>query len=134
MRGSRSALVAAALALPLLLAGCTSQGLQTPSFDDHQGTTVWNHGTGDPVDFSGPTEDGSTFRSTAQRGEVLVVNFWYADCNPCNGEAPVLASVAKQYAAKGVRFVGIDTQDGRAQAQAFQRKYGTSYPSTGRTA
>ena len=50
---------------------------------------------GDPVVFEGVTETGETVSSDDYRGEVLVVNFWYAACGPCIVEAPLLEEVGK---------------------------------------
>lgn len=118
-------LLVPALAAALLLTGCTSQGSQVQEVD---GTTQWKHPSV-VVDFAGPTSAGSTFRSVDQRGHVLVVNFWYEGCGPCNAEAPVLRSLSQRFANDGVQFVGINTEDGRAGAQAFERQYGIAYPS-----
>lgn len=113
-------LVAASLAL----AGCAEQGSQA----DDGGTGVagvdqWKRPTTAPVRFSGPTVDGSTFRSVAHDGSVLVVNFWYAGCGPCQVESPGLVKVAKSFAGKDVQFVGINTSDNAATAQQFERQY-----------
>lgn len=125
---SRRALLAPALAALLLLTGCTEAGVQAPTHDV-DGVQEWEHPTGGPIDFSGPTVDGSTFRSTAMRGHVLVVNFWYAACGPCNGEAKTLTALADRFESDGVRFVGINIRDGAGDAAGFERKYATPYPS-----
>lgn len=65
----------------------------------------------------------------ARRGDVVVLNVWYAACAPCRAEAPDLAEVSAEYADRGVRFLGINTRDDAAGAQAFQRTYGIEYPS-----
>ncbi len=118
-------LLVPALAAALLLAGCTSQGSDVQEVD---GYTQWKRPS-IVVDFSGPASDGSTFRSVDHRGDVLVVNFWYEGCPPCNAEAPVLKSLSERFADDGVQFVGINTEDGRAGAEAFERQYGIGYPS-----
>ena len=127
----RRALLAPAIAVLLLLTGCTEAGVQVPTPPDRHGGGVeeWTRPSGKPIDFSGPTGDGSTFRSSAQRGHVVVVNFWYKACGPCNAEAKTLTAAAKQFEAKGVRFVGINTEDDAANAESFERMYGTPYPS-----
>lgn len=122
----RRALIAPALAALLLLTGCTEPGLQGTT--DDTGVTEWKDPT-TPVVFSGPTSDGSAFRSKDHLGDVLVVNFWYAGCAPCNAEAPVLQALATQYGEKGVQFVGVNIEDERANAQSFERRYKVPYPS-----
>lgn len=114
-------LVAASLAL----AGCTETGSQADGDGTNPipGIDQWKKPTTEPVVFSGKTADGSTFRSTAHRGSVLVVNFWYAGCGPCQVESPSLVKVAKSFAGKDVQFVGINTSDAAATAQRFEQQY-----------
>jgi peroxiredoxin len=129
----RRALPAAlALTTAVLLSGCTQQGWQSPS----DGTTIsgtgveeWQHPTTPPVRFSGPTTDGGTFRSADHAGQVLVVNFWYAGCAPCQAEAATLKTLADQYTGKGVQFVGVNVRDEAGEAKPFEEKFGVPYPS-----
>jgi thiol-disulfide isomerase/thioredoxin len=57
------------------------------------------------------------------------VNFWYAGCGPCIAEAPDLERVAKDFAGKGVQFVGVNIRDEAGEAQSFARQHAVSYPS-----
>lgn len=84
---------------------------------------------GEPVVFSGETEDGSTFSSDSIRGEVAVVNFWYASCGPCRIEAKDLESVWKKHEGDGVKFIGVNIYDAADTAKAFAEEYGITYPS-----
>ncbi|MCU1473499.1 TlpA disulfide reductase family protein [Amnibacterium sp.] len=123
---------ALALGAALLLSGCTQQGWTSPSDGrtiDGTGVEEWQHPTSAPVSFSGPTTDGSVFRSSAHKGEVLVVNFWYAGCGPCQTESPTLTTLAEQYTGKGVQFVGVNVRDEAGEAKPFEEKYGVPYPS-----
>lgn len=80
-------------------------------------------------DITGTTLDGSAFRLADHRGEVVVMNVWASWCAPCRAEAPDLAAVARQFADKGVTFVGIDTRDSTPTAQSFITRFGIPYPS-----
>ena len=62
-------------------------------------------------------------------GQVLVVNFWAGYCAPCRVEAPELEKLSTKWADKGASFVGVNTYDEPATAQAFARTYGVTYPS-----
>jgi thiol-disulfide isomerase/thioredoxin len=129
----RAVPAALALAVAVLLTGCSQQGWSSPSDGSSDiagtGVTEWKHPTTAPIDFSGPTVDGGTFRSADHRGEVLVVNFWYAGCGPCQAEAPTLRSLAEQYQGKGVQFVGVNVRDEAGEAKPFEQKYKVPYPS-----
>lgn len=134
--------VAAALAavLALATAGCSAQDQlseQARAGDsksyvagDGSVTELAADRRGDPVDLAGPaTGDAGTIDVTRWRGDVVVVNVWYAACPPCRAEAPDLARIAAEYAGDGVHVVGVNTEDSRATAEAFERQFGIGYPS-----
>lgn len=84
---------------------------------------------GEPLEFSGETYEGEPFSAAEQRGEVLVLNVWYASCPPCREEAPDLQAIHEEYAEQGVQFVGINVRDTAGPARAFEETYGITYPS-----
>jgi thiol-disulfide isomerase/thioredoxin len=63
----------------------------------------------------------------AYKGHVLVVNFWASWCGPCVREMPALADLSRQYAGKGVQFVGIGV-DSKQNVESFLRKVPVDYP------
>jgi cytochrome c biogenesis protein CcmG/thiol:disulfide interchange protein DsbE len=64
------------------------------------------------------------------RGRTVVLNFWASWCEPCEGEAPILDQVARQYRGSGdVVVLGLDVQDLTDEALRFAREFGISYPS-----
>ena len=81
-----------------------------------------------PVDFTATTMDGDRISAKSLRGEVVVINFWYAGCPPCRAEAKYLNSVHEQYAADDVQFIGVNVRDEAGTAKAFERKFGVDYP------
>jgi thiol-disulfide isomerase/thioredoxin len=83
-----------------------------------------------PVAVRGTTLEGQPVALSAYRGKVVVLNVWGSWCPPCRAEAPALEAAAQQLASQGVQFLGINTNDpDAAQALAFQKKFGVSYPS-----
>lgn len=78
---------------------------------------------------AGTTLDGRRLDLADYRGKVVVLNFWASWCPPCRDEAPGLAQLARDTAARGVRFVGIDLKDDLANARAFVATHKTPYPS-----
>src|SRR5262245_35219116 len=47
--------------------------------------------------------DGGSFSLAAERGHVVVLNFWATWCGPCRREAPILSRLHRD----GVRVVGL---------------------------
>jgi thiol-disulfide isomerase/thioredoxin len=78
---------------------------------------------------SGTTLTGAKFSLAAQRGNVVVLNFWGSWCAPCRREAPTLAALAQHFKDAPVRFVGDDVQDAPANAAAFEQTFDVGYPS-----
>jgi len=79
--------------------------------------------------LSGQSLDGHDLSTADYAGDVLVVNAWASWCTPCQLEQPELVDVAKRYASRGVRFLGIDHMDQDAAAKAWVQSYRVPYPS-----
>ena len=54
--------------------------------------------------------DFPKFKDSA-KGQVLVLNFWATLCGPCVAEFPELVAIDAKYRDKGVKFVGITSDD-----------------------
>lgn len=54
------------------------------------------------------TRDGDAIATSDLLGKPMVVNVWYASCQPCRKELPAFAAAHRQFGEQ-VRFVGIDT-------------------------
>ncbi|MDD9206133.1 TlpA disulfide reductase family protein, partial [Georgenia sp. 10Sc9-8] len=126
---------AGAVALLLGLAGCGAGG-------DLPDSTGAGYQAGDgsfstwpaaerrgPVELSGTTYDGAELDLASWRGDVVVLNFWYAACPPCRAEADDLAAIQQDYEDDGVQFLGINPRDDVGTAQAFERTFEVPYPS-----
>ncbi|BEP12605.1 TlpA disulfide reductase family protein [Acidothermaceae bacterium B102] len=121
---TRSLRTALAVVCALALAGCSS-GSGT---GDAQVTYAPQHRKAAP-DLAGATLKGATFSLAAQRGHVVVVNFWASWCDPCRDEADALDQVATELA-PGVTFIGIAFHgDVKANALAFLHSHGVPYDS-----
>jgi len=78
---------------------------------------------------TGTTLTGAKFSLAAQRGSLVVLNFWGSWCAPCRREAPALAALSAHFKSAQVRFFGDDVQDSLATAQAFEQAFNVGYPS-----
>jgi peroxiredoxin len=135
---SRRRLLAAAGAAPLalLLAACGTD--TSDRYASGEAGYVSGDGVsveipaaerGEAVTFSGTTFDEEQIDLADTRGEVLVLNVWYASCPPCRKEAPDLQAIHEEYAEQGVSFLGINVRDAAGPARAFEERYGITYPS-----
>lgn len=134
----RAASVLLALGLAAGLAACTSDPLADAYREGDEKGYIAGDGRvveiaeadrTEPVDFEGVLDIGGTVTSDELRGDVVVVNFWYAACAPCRVEAPVLEEVNEAFADDGVRFLGVNLYDGADASLAFADTYGVTYPS-----
>lgn len=75
-------------------------------------------------------EAGSETASVADyRGRWVLLNVWASWCIPCEDEAPDLADFQRRYGGERFTVLGLNTQDGTADALEFEREFGLNYPS-----
>lgn len=79
-------------------------------------------------DIAGTTLTGEPFALKDYRGKVVALNVWASWCAPCRSEAPALNQLSRELAPKGVQFIGLDTRDSKASAEAFLRRFELTYP------
>jgi thiol-disulfide isomerase/thioredoxin len=135
-RAAAGAVAAAAVALGAAACsgGATAQQTATGNGSSFvagsYGTTVYRPG-GRPAAprVTATTLTGGSFQLSADRGAVVVLNFWGSWCTPCREEAPALGTLARHFSGADVRFVGVDIRDNTASAEAFMRTFRISYPS-----
>jgi len=134
----RIAGIAAAIALVAVLAGCSASdgiaggvvnGDENYASDDGAITEIAEADRGAAVPFESETTDGVAVSSDDYRGQVLVVNFWYAACPPCRVEAPDLKDLSDQFTDKGASFLGVNVRDQKETAELFESDFGITYPS-----
>jgi thiol-disulfide isomerase/thioredoxin len=63
----------------------------------------------------------------AFRGKVVVLNFWATWCAPCREEMPAFARLEAKWAGRGVRFVGLSSEDAPTVAR-FAQELAIGYP------
>jgi cytochrome c biogenesis protein CcmG, thiol:disulfide interchange protein DsbE len=72
--------------------------------------------------FSLSNVSGKTESLAALKGQVVLVDFWASWCGPCRESFPFLNRMHAQYAAKGLRVVGINVDEKQTDAARFLSK------------
>jgi thiol-disulfide isomerase/thioredoxin len=71
-----------------------------------------------------PLADGGTADLSAERGKVVLVNFWATWCEPCKSEMPGLQQLADELQDQPFRLYSVDLQEDAQQIQSFAQQYG----------
>ena len=133
------------LAAALVLAGCTTQADPTPTggtsgpsdaaagtgfgFTSPDGTVrAWDEAErGEALELAGTDYAGEPVDVTDHRGELVLLNTWYAFCPPCRAEAADLVAIDADY--PELHLFGINGTDDAGTAEAFERHFEITYPS-----
>ena len=75
------------------------------------------------ADMSGNKVDLSTFA-----GKPLVINLWATWCGPCRLEMPQLTGFADKFRDRGLRIVGVSTDDTPELIREFAAEYKVNFP------
>ena len=136
---SRRTLLTAGIALVVALALCVllvariadaTRQVAAVSHPITQSQSLSQSGSQPATDFTMPIWNGTQGQSVhlaALRGDVVVVNFWGSWCEPCQGEAPTLATAYKTLAPQGVKFLGVAFQTSQADGITFIQHYKVPY-------
>ncbi|MHB8508028.1 MAG: TlpA family protein disulfide reductase [Candidatus Dormibacteria bacterium] len=107
----------------LFLSGCSLQQQLTGSSQNL--ATV---GQSAPA-WVGTDLDGKTISLSDFKGHPVLLNFWASWCGPCRAEQPGLDQIAKDFAPKGLRVIGVDIRDNLDQAKIYRDEFKMPYPS-----
>lgn len=81
-------------------------------------------------DFTLDLLEGGDVTLSDLRGKLVMVNLWASWCPPCRAEMPAIQKVYQDYKELGLVVLGVNTtnQDSEADAAAFVREYGLTFP------
>jgi thiol-disulfide isomerase/thioredoxin len=96
--------------LVLLLAACERPATAAP-----------DEALGPAPALAAPRLDGAAFDLAAERGKLVLVDFWASWCEPCRRELPALEDLHRRHAAAGLVVVGVSVDEQRGDAEAFLR-------------
>jgi peroxiredoxin len=77
--------------------------------------------------FEAQTLVGGTLRLADLRGKAVLINFWATWCEPCKAEMPDLQAVYAAYQARGLRVLGVNLGEGKADVEAWVKQHGLTF-------
>lgn len=117
-----------AVAVAAVLTGCTGGGRESTCDSANGIIECTPEQRSDAPTIAGELLTGGSYDVADKRGQVVVVNFWGSWCAPCRAEADDLEGTYQATKDSGVTFLGINVQDLRDKAIAFEEGRVT-YPS-----
>ncbi len=79
-------------------------------------------------DFNMTLFEGGDFQLSAQKGKVVVINFFASWCVSCGEETPVIEKAFHKYEPQKVVFLAIAVDDTEKKAKAFMQKRSMTIP------
>ena len=72
--------------------------------------------------------DGREFNLAAERGKVVIVNYWASWCSPCRAEMPQLDAFYRRHHAQGLELLGVSVDDPSDRATVVRVMKSFTYP------
>lgn len=83
-------------------------------------------------EFTMTDSDGNDYSLGELRGHVVLVNFWFVNCQPCREEFPSIEQVYSEYAGNGFRILAVNTgwytTDTQEAIADFKTQFNLSFP------
>ena len=78
--------------------------------------------------FSRIDLQGHSFALKAQRGKIVLIDFWASWCPPCIIAIPHLGQLQKKYGARGLQVVGVSMDDSANTTKETMQNIRFDYP------
>ncbi len=112
----RSFLLALLISSLLLILGCSDNATTPPAAMEAA------------PDFNLTLFEGGDFQLSAQKGKIVVINFFASWCISCGEETPIIEKISHKYAPQTVVFLAIAVDDTEKKAKAFMKKTSLTIP------
>jgi thiol-disulfide isomerase/thioredoxin len=77
--------------------------------------------------FSMKDLSGKAVTNSSIKGKVVLFDFWATWCGPCMKASPLMQSLHKKYASKGLVVIGAKVLDEEGSASEYAKKHGYTY-------
>mgnify|MGYP005847273115 CR=1 FL=1 len=80
------------------------------------------------LDFTLKGEDGKTYRLSAYRGKVVLLNFWATWCPPCRDEMPSMERAHQKVKDQNIVLLAVNVGESEEQVFEFTGRYLVTFP------
>ena len=84
--------------------------------------------SGPAPEFKLMSRDGTQVSLAAQKGNVVMVNFWATWCVPCREEMPHLQALYERYNSLGFELLAVNVEDNPAGARKWLEETPVTFP------
>jgi len=103
-------------------------GLKDPQYETALRQLKADDTAREGIDFKMTDLNGTTWSLKAQRGKVVLVNFWATWCPPCLKEMPDLEALHKRFKDKGLVILSISDEEADVVKPFIATKQKVTYP------
>jgi thiol-disulfide isomerase/thioredoxin len=69
--------------------------------------------------FNAKSLDGERFTNDSIKGKVVLLQFWTTWCPYCRGEQPLVDSLTKEFAPKGLIVLAVDVGESKSKVKKY---------------
>ena len=71
---------------------------------------------------------GDAISTKDMKGKIIVVNFWFSECSPCQDTTPYIRSLFEKYSEENVKFIGINMDEDRSKFLEYCKENKINWP------
>lgn len=71
---------------------------------------------------------GDLINTKEMEGKIIVINFWFSECSPCQDTTPYIKSLYEKYSSENVEFIGINMDTERSMFLEYCNENQITWP------